>query len=531
MSKKAIIRLCIFLLYSIGFAALLVFQKPVEEKLFDLLCKLPEKPVYAYAKTDQTMYYEEEGTEKKVKISEKTGKISFETTSRNHLFMISTEEKSIYYPEDFKDGENTFTLCRKKLWEDAASPGEQVLAGIKDYICLPDEKIIYQKGNELREKAGENDRKLAEGVSEWHCAEGSHDVLYVKGEGNVFLIKNGASEAKSIVQNAANLHIYPKEDSFFLYYTKGQQVTVNLKDLVMDTRKREDELRQSPDLRDYSYSSVQTDYFGRNKVVTYQDTSAYNQAEEEYQHKLARDEVRRQLDQEVSLDSVKLYAYDTSSGEKEIFSGNAGGFVFSRGTKPYARIIEMAEPENWPDVEQLAEDADALSNIQNGSVWQVNTYLASETQLSQLGEEEETISQAYLQKYKVLTEEGQEAFLDENGKMFYFQGEEGATELWCDSECVMQDVYDGYLKPAGDGVLYLCNYDKKAEKGNLCFYKDKKSKAIAENVDVTTIKTLDNMILYCTDYQDGKGGKLYVYDGEASYPVDTGVTAVIYGDD
>lgn len=527
MSKRSIILIVLLLLSSAGIAALFVFQSQWEAFLFEKLCAFPEKKVYCYVKSDLGVYYLEQEKNQVVEVGTDAGKYNVPIQEQTALVTMKAENKSIIYPTKYDSSSQTFTLCQKKIWE-SAEQGEVLLTGISDYVLFDDGKLIYEKSGELHEIDGENERKLATSVEDWYYTQSGQDILYLKEDGSVYFISQGGSKANCIASNTENLHIYPMEDHFYLYYTKQEKVTKNVLDFVTDVRKREDEQRKQPNINDYSYSESYTDYFGQRKVTTHEDTTGYNLAMDEYQKKVARDEIRNKLNHDIELEQCTLYGYDTSKQEKEIYSGCISSMVFSNSNQPCVRISEVVEDDSKPDIETIAENQSQYQNLIDNGGFVNNNYFVTEDQIRQCGEDEKMISQAFLNSNNnAEDEQSNQVVLDADGKMYYFQTNGDSSSLWCDTECVMNQVYSGYLNEIAGGVVYFQEYDTKAEKGTLCLFKDQKSYSIAQNVSMSTVIVEDDIILYCTDYQSGKGGKLFAYYDESSYPIDTQVLSYI----
>ncbi len=263
----------------------------------------------------------------------------------DYYTFISRDGRYLYYPE--RDGDSAVVYRRdlSPAYKDML-PDVFVDSGIGyPFEVTPDNKAVYlqQPGGNLYVNDGSSKHRIASGVSYFELSADGNKLVYTGFDGSIGFTNLWRLSVTKIAANATLLAVsddfssidYDENGSLYeykiggekrriasgisgfiarmgngtVYYTKSQEQTIRLADILNDDMKESDSTVKPPDIADYQTTQPAGGSGGTlHEVIT--DEDAYNAAVKAYTEKLMRDEIRAAAGtfaMDFSIDTLYVY--------------------------------------------------------------------------------------------------------------------------------------------------------------------------------------------------------------------------------
>lgn len=458
------------------------------------------------------------------------------------VLTYSVSEDSSYIT--YRKNDTLYQYDRKK--EDK----QKIASDVRMYNVSDDGKIILYMNTEnvlYRAEKGADREKIDSDVSSLsYVSDDLATVLYIK-DGTLYR-KNGDSDKEKISSDVDN--VLASYESGEIYFIKADTAEVPLSDYVYDDKKESDASLKEPE------------YPGWN--ATEAEYEAYQNAYDEYNAKLQRDNFRQYLEEEkMELTTYTLCYYD---GEEETtvsdsFSYNSYSRAVDEAVITYTAYdaeddigVKLSELENVYDVSNMVTDALYSASEVYVAVGSTVCPLDRETSgsltLSRDGKElyyfdEISENGEYGELYKVEISSSGELentelyesdvypgmiYFVSDDKLLYFKDyKENKGEMYINQEKVDYDVYMYTINYDEDldKVIYFTDWNSEKGYGTLKLYSKKEAKKIADDVrDYSTLPNGD--VLYLYDYsQKYYHGDLYLWSGKNAEKIDDSVVCIL----
>ncbi len=510
----------------------------------------------------------------------------------DYYTVCSPDGRYLYYPE--RDGDSA-AVYRRDLSADAKDPHAVVRIdrGIGyPFEVTPDNRAVYIKepGGGLYVSDGKSKQKIEDGISYFELSADGTKLVYTSLDGDIFFADTLSGE--KIASNATLLGIsddfsavyYDKNGSLYehkigtgkhritsnisgfiahmddgtVYYTKSEERTTRLDDILNDDMKEADSAMKQPDIADYqTLQPAQADGTTLYEVIT--DEEAYNAALSAFSEKLGRDEIRVLADtftMDFSVDT--LWAY--MNGEETKVTDD---FAYTLAASGHGLLVYKKAVFSPPKKANLSEirDIDELYALFNGFQYENGDVYAA------LNGKETQIVAA---DTPALATDNSFVYAPQDGKLYYLDSYDTANssgtlqvitvhggsfstpqtvdrgvgtfalDVRTNAVYYIKDMQNGVgnlyrsgvkidsgVSPSGmllshnGGTLY---YFKAENGGTLMAYAKGDTKRIAYGV--STAALINDRLVFIADNGDQRGG-LYRYDNGRPRLIDEGVTHLI----
>lgn len=521
----------------------------------------------------------------------------------DQYFCKTEDGKYLFYPENY-DYNGEFRLYRKQLNrpnEDAVKVDSDVLS----YSVLDGNQIVYLKGpysdNRLYYSDMKDKNKIASDV-EWYMlsgdkksvlwltledklymqdVQGEHDkikldsnvdsvfgrsedlstIVYTTNDGTLYVIRDGEDKEK-IHSDVSRVWTFDMDDKMNIYFTVNGDEESDLSGLISDRHVDADAKMTEPDIRNYQSKVMKDSFWGPQESTVIDDQ--YYVDLQTYEDKCARDELRSNLNQIVSLPSVELYRYTDGDSElvvegaiSDVFPSNGllaiGYLNFEKTDKiDLNDLMQMSYDEIQDEITARMEEAIVYQLLEGDTKWEL------EADAEECGSSiswftvDRDSHDAYIVFYNgngysgtitktdyskkdgkiEIIEEDAVAFAGlHNGKCYYYTGD-SADDVWTlnvDGEEIMDDVERYSAKFTEDGkAFFRVDPDKDGNAAELFMYDGKDAVQIAE--DVSYAAYLKNgSVAVLVDYSARKQrGDLMIYKRGKLEQIDSDVSFLRY---
>ena len=293
-------------------------------------------PEITYDKTRQPMIY---STEDGFVVQTQSGEkykvaLSPDKNDTTSMIMPATQGKSIFFLAEGDSDEYGFDLC---VYDVDSDKVKLIDGGVTEFKVNPDGKFAtYKKGNTLYFSDLDKPRIVAEDVSDYFLSQNNQVLTFfsadgfsmytcstAKGEVPV-LVDSDIKKVVSAKDDYANIY-YIKESSLYhkaygaetelinqyvidaimvggtVYYTAEEVYTRPMTDFLSDDKYEEDKNLVLPEGKDFLKEVDGLNFF---------DEEAFNEANENYEQKLKRDEIRAGfIEAPIETNGYSLYSY------------------------------------------------------------------------------------------------------------------------------------------------------------------------------------------------------------------------------
>jgi|GEM_PF-1792357 len=463
------------------------------------------------------------------------------------------EESDVYYydmKEKMKLGTYTGFL-------NVADDGKKV-------IFIDDDGKLY-----YRAAKAENKEKIDSDVADVdYASEDLSTVYYMKEDDDVLYRWTYGKDSEKLIRDVDEV-VSVAEDGGVYYYGPSE---LDVRDFIYDDKKESDAAMKEPTAperpswMDKNYDKLYEEYE--------KDLAAYEEQMEAYYEKLSRDEIRDKLDsmseEDAAMNDLRpLYYFN---GKESIMLAEAAGEVRQTQNRPeksslvYTQYDTSEASVSLSEIGWYFDKYTVLGKIYEHPVYSCavgqnaveldmercypaavsdkEIYVA-EPYDTEDGDEEES---GDLYRISITGDKpGEPEFVDDDvaykdcglidDHLMYFkdcrENRSGATEgdLYMDGEFVDSDVYTSQARydDDQDRLMYLTDFNREKNKGELRIWKNGKTETAAEDVSGFVFETVRSGVLYLGDYSVKKGeGTLYYYDRGKSEEIDDDVTSIIF---
>lgn len=501
------------------------------------------------------------------------------------LVQVSEDGKRIFFADAMDEGRFRLyyrnTKQKKPRGKDADDKGIRLASGVTDFKIAPNgEFVIYIKNDRLYISNLKEERSISSETQEYYLSSDAKKILYKKSDGDLYLSGVGKkdkpekidSEVSGIVSNPFEYSkiYYMKDESLYVkeygkdkvkiasdvsnasmigdncFFTKEVTSEKKFKDLFNDDCADSDAQITEP-----SYSDFQTtDEDGYSQT----DYDAYNEADDKYDEKCGRDDVREYYSENPEeIKTYTLYMADKKDAKK-LEEGLLNGYI-------YDRIIEKQSDDGGKitlsEVTGLSDARSKLSDLKDnietetallksdGTIIPIDSDFADDAKNITVSEDEkylyciEDVNSDYcgtLNRYSVSSSGiGSKKKIHDEASGYML--EDGAIIIYSDDNfgifvngkyTSLADSYSG-MHSYIDGVLYYYDqYSSSGEIGNLMRFKNGKKEQIDIDVhDFVIHGTKD--CYYLKDYSiKSSRGELYRRSGKKSKLIDSDVSYIVY---
>lgn len=512
----------------------------------------------------------------------------------------SEDGKYIFYTTDVEE-EGDRQLCMQKV---GGKDTRKIDNNVYRYTILKNNSVVYRNAEGLYIYITNLGKKeeIASDVIEYYIDENEKMVAWTKGEENMslyYLNLDLKNKEKEIVKDAKNINVgenlrqivvqtenelfvisnlkekekidseggivlYNDEEGGNVYYLKNKEEILKAKDLVEDDYKEWDASVEKPNPVDFW-----TTGYGGYDTFEYE---TYGEAEDEYDEKKVRDEIRKMLESiEIPQKELCCYSQGTTTMVDEDFLCPCVGAgspmtIYKRYDTEKIEKINISELisklQEVYEVYEIEESNEEVITEIEGICDEVientaTTCVCMKDEAIETGESLENCIYnkegdiVYGLKYEYNDEDHEEqgaslfAFYVKGGnageckqfdegvdsiemvagsKVYYIKAEDG--DLYCNGEKIDSNVMSGSLREE-DKIYYFTDYDDEEANAVLKVYDGKKSKKIAEDVHEYKIFN-DNQIVALVDYNlESNKGELKLYRGEKELSMlDDGVSYI-----
>lgn len=340
-----------------------------------------------------------------------------------------------------------------------------------------------------------------------------------------------------------------------VYYLKAEDTNTQttLINYINDDMQETDATITKPD---YPWISDYPDYESYNAAY-----EAYDAAYDLYLEKLARDDLRTELNQQtIDSETYSLYYYN---GKEEIkitdrlydavdTSSKAPAFLYRTYNLDSIEKINLSEVSSVSQVESkieqaLEDSADLFVAVKDNAtqieLTNAQRYSLTETgdMLYYIGNVNDNVGELY-QIPITDNKLGQEKLYDsevytsnlsvtKNGQLLYFKNyKNNQGDLYFDQKLVDYEVYSSDIRYDKDQqkLVYFTGWQKDSQCGTLKIYSGGKAQKVDDDVHQYTISP-DGKLLYLNNYNTTYfNGELQMFDGRKSKKLDDDVTALIH---
>lgn len=520
-------------------------------------------------------------------------------------FQTSEDGKYLFYPQDYDSYDGYNLYCRKLKGENEEEI--KVDSGIQNYTVLSDNDVIYLKDgssgklyySDLKDKrkiasdvswfvvsanqkyvmwytsdgdnrlyvqdiAGKNDRIKIDGdISLVYGYSDNFDKIVYRKEDYLYIMKN-FEEKEKVSSDVCSVDIKDINGSLGIYYMvdKDDTVDIDLNAIIDDEYAVSDSKMTEPDIKDYQKTEIKDSFWGPMESVTTDD--AYYDDLEKYHEKQARDTIREELGEVLSLDSTEVYYYSDSKGESQLLlEGQIIDYYCSNGINTYLYFDEESI-EKISMGSLLNATYDELEDkLEKCLVSGIKAYLFNESNQTELNVDFEEYDYEWVsyqadtdshQIYMILSDtDGEETYLfstdyskgdgklelmaedvnnielvNANGVYYMGDVDEGAGTLYLNGKRIDDDVSTYSVTSFPDNkILYMTDMDSDYSVGTLNLADKTDKTRIAD--DVAQYKVNDKEeIAFLIDYNFKKyRGDLKLYKNGKTESIDTDVSAIV----
>ncbi len=540
----------------------------------------------------------------------------------SYYTQVSKDGDTIFYIDKTDEDESGVNIYYRSL-DDVEQEPVKIDSDIRGYGINDDANMVtYLKGDDLDLYQHNliDKEKIANDVRMFRVSDDGNQVLFVNKENTMYLKSLDEDKEKIDIDVSSIDYIdedfetvyYTKDDNLYkktfgrdkvkiasdikyilsiydsgeIYYVKGEEKELSLKDYVIDDKKKADAKLTMPTSPEYpsrydfyGYYEEYDDYYDDYYTEYGFDEDAYDEAYEQYQkdyteyekkrdeyyEKQERDRIRERLEDRTIENTVKsLYYYDGKTekllkdnfGEYKDIASDAAVAVFSVYNQAKIEKVKLSQIDSVSDLEDKVTEAlysnedrciavgDTVSVIKEENA--ENFYITSDGKAVYFIDNIEEYNdnnnyRSFGDAYKIEISDKKpgkpklydkdvstyNAYLTTENQYVYFKDvEDGAGELYIDKKKIDFDVAVHRYNVLENGdVVYMTDWDDKKSHGTLKYFDGKRQK-IDDDVYNYHL-TPDDEILYLRDYSKKRyKGDLYIYDGR-SEKIDQDVSAIV----
>lgn len=481
--------------------------------------------------------------------------------------------KSVFFLTQNKEHNKKYDLCYYNISTDSVSVIDTCVSDFK--IDEDGKYVVYKKGTELYFSDLKDKHIVFNGVTEYYLSDNNQVIIFFTNNGTVMyscstakdeqpsLIDYGITKVVSAKDNHINVY-YIKDSKLYLkeYGNMRKMIASDVLDALMvgnsvyyattETYERPITDFFTDDLKDSDSQLMPpdgTDFIKEVDGLSFFDEDAFSEANEEYDKKLLRDEIREYFaETPVETEGLSLYSY--IDGTSKLVDTHLASSILSRKSNKNIFLYKKydLQSEEKKDIQELETLEESIISAQEqlDISHDIDMYIAKEGKEPFFAFEESPYMQIEISLdakflYCIeINESGTENILNRyeigssslRGKTkistnvtdFAIDGSDSlAVMVFCGNK--FSFYYENKLTELSenscrdfffvDGTLFFFDeYDNVAKSGDLCTIRNGKVSVIDTNVHSFKVRKY-NSVSYIKDYNpEDKTGTLYIKDGK-----------------